>query len=164
VVKGTKSEKDRPQFKLMFELASRREFDLVLFLGIGSVLTRRHAADTPSPATSRRLWRVEVVHRAVPCLDGCVQRLRDIHYGDLSPSTRTLAAQSASRQDWPEPSATVRDSEGREFRMRKPVERRCGDAGKRANDRVQIKSLPCHQQLCGPASPSRMTWLAQIAS
>lgn len=31
VVTGTKSKKDRPQFKRMFELASRREFDLVLF-------------------------------------------------------------------------------------------------------------------------------------
>jgi|SRR5579871_626205 len=31
VVTGTKSERDRPQFKRMFELASRREFDLVLF-------------------------------------------------------------------------------------------------------------------------------------
>lgn len=31
VVKGKKSEKDRPQFKRLFELASRREVDLVLF-------------------------------------------------------------------------------------------------------------------------------------
>jgi DNA invertase Pin-like site-specific DNA recombinase len=31
VVSGSKSERDRPQFKRMFELASRREFDLVLF-------------------------------------------------------------------------------------------------------------------------------------
>jgi DNA invertase Pin-like site-specific DNA recombinase len=31
VVTGSKSEKDRPQFKRLFELASRREFDLVLF-------------------------------------------------------------------------------------------------------------------------------------
>jgi len=31
VVSGTKAERDRPQFKRMFESASRREFDLVLF-------------------------------------------------------------------------------------------------------------------------------------
>jgi len=31
VVTGTKSERDRPQFKRLFELASRREFDIVLF-------------------------------------------------------------------------------------------------------------------------------------
>jgi len=31
VVSGTKSEKDRPQFRKMFEAASRHEFDLVLF-------------------------------------------------------------------------------------------------------------------------------------
>lgn len=31
VVSGTKSERDRPQFKRMFESASKREFDLVLF-------------------------------------------------------------------------------------------------------------------------------------
>lgn len=31
VVSGSKSERDRPQFKKMMEAASRREFDLVLF-------------------------------------------------------------------------------------------------------------------------------------
>lgn len=31
VVSGTKGERDRPQFKRMFESASKREFDLVLF-------------------------------------------------------------------------------------------------------------------------------------
>jgi DNA invertase Pin-like site-specific DNA recombinase len=30
-VSGTKSERDRPDFKRLFELASRREFDIVLF-------------------------------------------------------------------------------------------------------------------------------------
>lgn len=67
----------------MFELASRREFDLVLFWALERFSREGSAADAPSPATPRWLRRgVALFHRTVPRLHGDLQRCGDLHHGD----------------------------------------------------------------------------------